>query len=187
MPGTDLPLLQGRKEKQALTLSVREATERHGSQTEAKDPGEDKPWAMVKCESDPRGEGLGTPRFKFSLAGTVYILFASLCGTVCLCWLYWSPSGLCQSWNTAGAWLKWKRIPRRAHQPFYKLEASNDNSFSRMEVKFSTGKVIKEKEGLCSLGQNVIYTHIAANPDNGLMFTALLGNLPEGINIHIRE
>ena len=30
----------------------------------------------------------------------------------------------------------------------------SDNSFSRMEVKFSTGKVIKEKEGLCSLGSH---------------------------------
>lgn len=37
------------------------------------DQGEDKPWLMVsKCESDPRGEGLGAPRSKFSLAGTVY-------------------------------------------------------------------------------------------------------------------
>lgn len=44
--------------------------------------GEDKPWLMVlKCESDPRGEGLGAPRFKFSLAGAVCILFASSCGT----------------------------------------------------------------------------------------------------------
>ena len=62
----------------------------------------------------------------------------------------------------------------------------SDNSFSRMEVKFSTGKVIKEKEGLCSLGQNVIYTHRNQILTNGLMFTALLGNLPEDINIHIR-
>lgn len=49
---------------------------------------------MVKCESDPRGEGLGTPRFKFSLAGTVYILFASLRGTVCLAGYTGHQSGL---------------------------------------------------------------------------------------------
>lgn len=63
----------------------------------------------------------------------------------------------------------------------------SDNSFSSTEVKFSTGKVIEEKEGLCSLCQNVIYTHRNQILTNGVMFTALLGNLPKGINIRIRQ
>lgn len=63
----------------------------------------------------------------------------------------------------------------------------SDNSFSHTEVKFSTGKVIKEKEGLCSLCKNVIYTHCNQILTNGVMFIALLGNLAKGINIHIRE
>lgn len=65
---------------------------------------------------------------------------------------------------------------------------SSNNSFSYTEVKFSTGKVIKEEEGLCSLCQNIINTHCYQILTNGIMFVAQLGNLyKNNINIHIRE
>lgn len=53
----------------------------------------------------------------------------------------------------------------------------SNNSCSCTEVKFSTGKVIEEEEGLCSLGQDVIHTHCNQVLTNGVMFVALLGNL----------
>lgn len=65
---------------------------------------------------------------------------------------------------------------------------SSDNSFSCTEVKFSTRKVIKEEEGLCPLGQNIIYTHCNQILANGIMFVTLLGNLKKhNRNVHIRE
>lgn len=54
---------------------------------------------------------------------------------------------------------------------------SSDNSFSCIQVKFSTGKVIEEEKGLCPLGQNVIDTHCNQILTNGIMFITLLGNL----------
>lgn len=121
MPGTDLPLLQGREEETSPCpvcpgghWETWESNRGQGS------GGEDKPWLMVlKCESDPRGEGLGAPRFKFSLAGAVCILFASSCGTVCLAGYTSHQSGLYAGLKRGeGAWLKWKCIPRRAHPAF---------------------------------------------------------------------
>lgn len=65
---------------------------------------------------------------------------------------------------------------------------SSNNSFSCIEVKFSTGKVIKEEEGLCPLGQNIIYTHCNQILANGLMSITLLGNLKKhNRNVHISE
>lgn len=65
---------------------------------------------------------------------------------------------------------------------------SSNNGFSRTEVKFSTGKVIEEEEGLCSLCQNVIYTHCNQILTNGIMFIAQLGNLQKNnTNIYMRE
>ena len=70
---------------------------------------------------------------------------------------------------------------------FTSFSDSSNNSFSRTGVKFSTGKVIEEKEGLRSLCQNIIYTHRNQILTNGFMFMALLGNLQKNINIHISE
>lgn len=65
---------------------------------------------------------------------------------------------------------------------------SSDNSFSCIEVKFSTGKVIKEEEGFCSLCQNIIYTHCNQILTNGIMLVALLGNLWKyKMHVHIIE
>ena len=63
---------------------------------------------------------------------------------------------------------------------------SSHNSFRGAEVEFPTGKVIEEEEGLCSLCQNVIYTHSNQVLANGIMFIALLGNLENNRNIHMR-
>lgn len=49
---------------------------------------------------------------------------------------------------------------------------SSDNSFGRSEVKFSTGKVIEEEEGLSSLREDVVYTHCDQILTDGAMLAA---------------
>lgn len=56
---------------------------------------------------------------------------------------------------------------------------SSDNSFSRSEVEFSTGKVIKEEEGLSSLCEDVVYTHCDQILTDGAMLIAQLGDLQD--------
>lgn len=54
---------------------------------------------------------------------------------------------------------------------------SSNDGFSCTEVELPTGKVVKEEEGLCSLGEDVVHTHGHQILPDGIMLIAQLRNL----------
>lgn len=62
-------------------------------------------------------------------------------------------------------------------------DASN-NRCSSANVKFPTGKIVEEEEGLCPLCQDIVHTHGNQVLANGTVLVALLGNLRNSRNIH---
>lgn len=127
--------------------------------------GEDKPWAMVKCESDPRGSvwghrGLSFPQLVLSIFCLPHCVAHSLS-----CWLYWSPSGLYAGLKHSGCVIRWAHT-EEAHPAFLQAWAIPAITASVVwRVKFSTGKVIKEKEGALLLGPEYHLHTSQPNPD----------------------
>lgn len=128
---------------------------------------------------------LRAPRSKFSSGSIIYILFVSSCDIRLLLLAIVIPImfiNRAEIQPEEGHMIKIDDHTKESTSSFSTSFCdSSNNSFGRVEVKFSTGKVIEEEEGLCSLCQNIIYTHGDQILTNGVVFIALLGDLEKKI------